>query len=327
MAAVAATKYKVIHEVLWLDHGQTPLQPALDISEKRAKTDYVAAVPAIAPLALSAHGGFQGFAREKLPPALQTVEFSGVFRGRELTRKDRRLGATLPLLNNLIAGGIARGRISEIVGRTGSGKTTLAASFAASATRCGETAAWIDLPSSFDPASVEAAGADLGRLLWIGFDEGRRAWRANLSERPRAMEGRLLNNRKAPLRAAELVLETGGFGLVVIDFGAMRYPLANGTALRLARAAERSAAAVLVLAARRMCGTFAALVLSLGRGHPCFSRSGARAPALFDGLRIEVTVARNKLGALGRHLVCDASPYRAETIAYAAEAPDAAAVR
>jgi hypothetical protein len=287
----------------------------------------VAAAPTIARHALPADAGSEDHAREKPPAALQIAEFSGVFRGRELTRKDRRLSSTLPQLNGLIAGGIARGRISEIVGRTSSGKTTLAASFAASATRRGETAAWIDLPFSFDPASVEAAGADLGRILWIGFGGERRPWSADLSERSRSMESRPLKNRKDPLRAAELVLETGGFGLVVIDFGAMRYPLANGAALRLARAAERSAAAVLVLAARRMCGTFAALVLSLGRVRACFSRPEARAPALFDGLRIEVAVARNKLGALGRHLVCDVSQCRAGTIAYAAEALDAAAVR
>jgi recA bacterial DNA recombination protein len=287
----------------------------------------VAAAPTIAPHAFPAHDGSGNLARGKPLSALQTVEFPGVFWGRELTRKDRRLGSTLPQLDGLITGGIARGRISEIVGRTSSGKTTLAASFAASATRRGETAAWIDLPSSFDPASVEAAGADLGRILWIGFGGERRSSGDGLDKRSRSMERRSLKNRKDPLRAAELILETGGFGLVVIDFGAMRYPLANGAALRLARAAERSAAAVLVLATRRMCGTFAALVLSLGRVRACFSRPEARAPALFDGLRIEVAVARNKLGTLGRHLVCDVSQCRAGTIAYAAEALDAAAVR
>jgi recA bacterial DNA recombination protein len=288
----------------------------------------VAAAPAIAPHALPAPGGSENLVRGKPPDVLQTAEFPGVSRGRELTRKDRRLSSTLSQLDGLIAGGIARGRISEIVGRTSSGKTTLAASFAASATRRGETAAWIDLPGAFDPSSVEAAGADLGRILWVGFDGERRASSAaGLSERPRSTECRPLKNRKDPLRAVELVLEAGGFGLVVIDFGAMRYPLANGAALRLARAAERSAAAVLVLAARRMCGTFAALVLSLGRVRPRFSRPAARAPVLFDGLRIEVTVARNKLGALGRRLVCDVSQCRTGTIPRGAEAPDAAAAR
>ena len=64
----------------------------------------------------------------------QQLEFSGVFRGHELTRKDRRLSSGLAPLDALIDGGIPRGRISEITGRAGSGKTSIAASFAAFAT-------------------------------------------------------------------------------------------------------------------------------------------------------------------------------------------------
>ncbi len=233
--------------------------------------------------------------------ALRPVEFPGVFRGRELTRKDRRLPSGLALLDELIDGGIARGRISEITGPASSGKTTIAARFIASATRRGETTAWIDLPGAFDPASIEAAGADLARILWAGFD-------GEFRTADFACRFYLPKKRKDPLKAAELILEAGGFGLVVIDFGTMRYPLAQGAALRLARAAERSGAAVLALAAHRMCGTFAALTLSLDRAQTCFSRTAPGAPALFDGLHIEVTVARNKLGPLDGHAeLCAAS--------------------
>jgi hypothetical protein len=57
---------------------------------------------------------------------------------------------------------------------------------------------------------------------------------------------------------------------------------------------------VIVMAERRTCGTFAALSLVLGRVRPCFSRSAPGAPALFDGMRVEAYVARNKLGGSGR---------------------------
>ncbi|MFZ0679830.1 hypothetical protein, partial [Candidatus Binatus sp.] len=40
---------------------------------------------------------------------LQQLEFSGVFRGHELTRKDRRLSSGLVPLDALIDGGIPRG--------------------------------------------------------------------------------------------------------------------------------------------------------------------------------------------------------------------------
>jgi hypothetical protein len=106
----------------------------------------------------------------------QVAEFSGVFRGRELTRKDRRrLSSGIATLDTILEGGIVRGRVSEIVGRSGCGRTSLAASFAAVATRRGEVAAWIDSSGAFDPRSIAAAGADLSRILWVGADTAARA--------------------------------------------------------------------------------------------------------------------------------------------------------
>ena len=99
----------------------------------------------------------------------QQLEFSGVFRGHELTRKDRRLSSGLAPLDALIDGGIPRGRISEITGRAGSGKTSIAASFASFATHRGEVAAWLDASGSFDPESMAAAGVELRRMLWASI--------------------------------------------------------------------------------------------------------------------------------------------------------------
>jgi hypothetical protein len=108
---------------------------------------------------------------------------------------------------------------------------------------------------------------------------------------------------KPVLLAAEMVLGAGGFGLVVIDLGSYARTLTSSAALRLARAAERSSAAVIVLAERRTCGTFAALSLVLGRARPFFSRTVPGAPTLFDGIRVEAYVARNKLGGSGQAAV------------------------
>jgi hypothetical protein len=227
----------------------------------------------------------------------QLLEFPGVFKGHELTRKDRRLTCGIAQIDALI-GGIARGRISEITGPISSGKTTIAASFASATSRRGEVVGWVDVPGAFDPRSLEAAGADLARILWLSFSKQPASMRSAfvVQQRERIPKER---ERRNELKAAELLLEAGGFGLVVIDFGAMRFPLSQSASLRLARAAERSGAAVLALAANRVCGTFAALTLSMSKLRASFSRLGKDAPALFDGIRIEAAVERNKLGVFG----------------------------
>lgn len=231
-------------------------------------------------------------------------DFSGVFRGRELTRKDRRLTCGVLPVDNLAGGGIIRGRVSEINGDAGSGKTSLATAFAANVTRRGEAAAWIDASDNFDPESMASAGVELARLLWTSCRH------PNVSRRlhspimaavndtaPDRNAGRI--QAVAILKAAEWILAADGFGLVVIDFGRWMRALPPSSALRLARAAERHGTAVLVLGAHRMCGTFAALNLALRRSRARFSLGDCAAPALFDGLVIEARVTRNKLGGAG----------------------------
>ena len=276
----------------------------------------------------AASNSVSGAALSQLSRELQLPNFSEVFRGHELTRKDHRLPSGIPLLDCLIDGGIARGRLSEILGPAGSGRTTLAASFAASATRRGEVIAWIDSAGALDPASIAAAGVDLTRVLWVSLAKCRGEsapspwsgrgdrWRApsrtgcisdDLTSDPFPKGKGNQNGKEArTLKAAEMVLKAGGFGLLVIDFGDSARPLTQSAALRLARAAERCGAAVLALASRRLCGTFSALSLSLVRSRARFSRLAPGAPVLFDGFTFETRVARNKLGPMGQRAIVHA---------------------
>jgi RecA/RadA recombinase len=276
--------------------------------------------------------------REQRDQPKESLEITGVFRGRELTRKERRLASGIDPVDRLIGGGIVRGRISEIIGNPGAGKTSLAAAFAASVTARGEVAAWIDAGGGFDPASIATAGVDLARMLWVAMPANRnRLGNRMLNEVERASRGssrpayqseNFVDIRandpvgdpanhsaagryvKRPasmimLKAAEWILMAGGFGLVVIDcagmldFNGRLSAFTQSAALRLAYAAERSGAAVIVIAPHRMCGTFAALSLMLNRNRACFSRACSTAPVLFDGLTVEARVARNKLGGSG----------------------------
>src|SRR5579864_1446982 len=83
----------------------------------------------------------------------QLLEFPGVFKGHELTRKDGRMMSGLVPLDALL-GGLPRGRISEVTGPISSGKTTVAAAFAGAASRHGEVVGWIDVAGAFDPRSL-----------------------------------------------------------------------------------------------------------------------------------------------------------------------------
>jgi hypothetical protein len=232
----------------------------------------------------------------------QQLNFSGIFRGHELTRKDRRLSSGLSPLDALIDGGIPRGRISEITGRAGSGKTSIAASFAAFATGGGEVAAWLDASGAFDPESMAAAGVELRRMLWVSMKTAAALVARAALPHSRFADGPRARRQSAIVKAAELVLEAGGFGLVVVDFGAAPRALTHASALRIARAAERSGAAVIAIAPWRMCGTFAALSLAVSRAETSFSRLAPGAPAMFDGLAVDATVARNKMGGTGRRV-------------------------
>jgi hypothetical protein len=144
----------------------------------------------------------------------------------------------LPVLDEALGGGLPRGRITELAGPRSTGRTGLACAIAARATTAGETIAWIDPADALDPDAAAKAGLELTHTLWV---------------RPRSTED--------ALRAAEIVLGAGGFGLVVLDTDATRS--GAGRWPRLARAAERTRSTLLVVAPRRDAGTFAALGLEL----------------------------------------------------------------
>jgi len=188
-----------------------------------------------------------------------------------------RLATGLSALDVVLGGGIPRGRITELAGPRSAGRTGLAAAIAASATRAGETIAWVDPEDVLDPEAAASAGIMLGRLLWV---------------RPQGVTD--------ALRAAEILLGAGGFGLVLLDVdpvnaGARAWP-------RLARAAERTRSALLVVAPRRAAGTFAAVGLELGARRVRWTGGPGRL-VLLEGIEASLTVARSRLGRLGQSLV------------------------
>lgn len=140
----------------------------------------------------------------------------------------------LPGLDDALGGGLRRGHLSEIVGGRSSGRTTVMCAIVAAAIARGEMAAVVDTHDRFDPACAAAAGIDLTRLLWIR-DRGDAA---------------------RALKAMNLVLQAGGFGVVVLDLadvrGVVLRQFPSTTWMRLSRVIEGSPTVALLLAVERL---------------------------------------------------------------------------
>jgi recombination protein RecA len=70
-------------------------------------------------------------------------------------------------VDELLAGGLPLGAVTEIVGPECSGRTSFALSFVSGMTQAGKVCAWIDVSNCFQPEAAAAIGTDLSRLLWV----------------------------------------------------------------------------------------------------------------------------------------------------------------
>ena len=184
----------------------------------------------------------------------------------------------LEALDACLRSGMPRGHLSEIVGPRSSGRTTLALQLMAAATREGELVALIDTFDRLDVASLAAAGADLSRVLWV---RGQAVSKTESAVDPRwvpgegavrsvrssAAEGLVERAIDRALKAFNLVLQAGGFGIVALDLadaprlGLQRIPFT--TWLRVQRAVEGSDTACVLLAPEPVSRRSGGITLSL----------------------------------------------------------------
>ncbi len=165
-----------------------------------------------------------------------------------------------------LTGGLPRGALSEIVGPASSGRTGVMMSALTAATRRQEACALVDAGDSFDPASAQSAGVALDRLLWIRCSE-----RELLPSRDFARNARpqrqVFRRLDQVLKVTDLLLQSGGLGMVVLDLGdipaesARRVPLTSW--FRFRRAVEPTVTVLLLIEQESCAKTCASLVLQL----------------------------------------------------------------
>ena len=154
---------------------------------------------------------------------------------------------------DLLTGGLPRGAITEVFGPASSGRTSLLLSTLAHAAHQEEVCALVDTHNAFDPKSAAAAGMDLDRLLWIRCD------------------GKL----EHAFKAADLLLQGGGFGLVVLDIGDL--PATEARRIisswwyRFRRIVENKPTALVVIAQASCVRSCASLSLEINKVGDCWS--------------------------------------------------------
>jgi hypothetical protein len=234
-----------------------------------------------------------------------------------------------------LTGGLPRGCLTEICGPASSGRTTLLLAALAAATRRGEFCVVVDASDALDPHSAAASGVELDHLLWVrcGEDAPQKSGSkpgCPISRAPFAREvgknsqtaldfdrtGSKENTSRQSehrleqvLRATDLLLESGGFGLIVLDLGdlppqAARYiPLT--TWFRFRRAIEHTPTILLAIEQHPIAGSCSSLLLRLGvLSTQCATQDVQPVHAqLLTGLEINAELIRSRLNRKPSHSV------------------------
>lgn len=179
-------------------------------------------------------------------------------------------------LDLVLGGGWSRGHLSELVGPRSSGRTTILHGALAAAAARGEAVALIDTHDRFDPESADAAGLDLTKLLWV----------------------RDVGDAARALKAANLVLQAGGFGLVAFDLadapGRVVRQFPHTTWMRLARVIEGSQTVALLVGAEHIARSAGGVTVALEATAPRWAGASDRS-RLMRGIEVRPRVIGSAL--------------------------------
>jgi recombination protein RecA len=208
--------------------------------------------------------------------------------------RDRKImetvSAGIPEIDSL-AGGLPRGGLTEICGPPCSGRTSLLVSALAERTAHDEVCALVDGRDAFDPHSAQAAGVELKQLLWVRCQ-----------------------NIDQALRATDLLIQGGGFGLIALDLSdippeTVRYVPLNAW-FRFRRAVEDTPTILVVLEQEPHAKTCASLVLQLGTEPAIWSNTAEihatetlahPSACLLDSFKVHTALLRSRVQAMESH--------------------------
>jgi hypothetical protein len=211
-----------------------------------------------------------------------------------------------------LTGGLPRGCLTEICGPASSGRTSVLLAALAAATQRQEVCALVDISDAFNPHSAAAAGVNFERMLWVRC--GMRLQKSGSPQRHpstslRAGSGTEKNEKiekpvEQALRVTDLLLQSGGFGLVMIDLGdtplkmARRIPLTSW--FRFQRAVEYTPTVLFVISQVPCTQTCASLLMKVsGKKLSALGcQLSANPPAhaqLLHGLQVQGELLRSRL--------------------------------
>jgi hypothetical protein len=220
---------------------------------------------------------------------------------------------------DVLTGGLPRGCLTEVCGPVSSGRTSLLLAVLAAATQRQETCALVDVSDAFDPLSAAIAAVNFENLLWVrcgveplpaerrkntahGVSRGYRS-HEDLAPKERK-RGHSESNIDQALRVTDLLLQSGGFGLVIIDLSdvplkfARRVPLTSW--FRFQRAIEHTSTVLFVITQAPCAQTCATLLLQVGKKLSAFSSqlSALEVPShtkLLDDQQIGAEILRSRI--------------------------------
>jgi recA bacterial DNA recombination protein len=204
-----------------------------------------------------------------------------------------------------LTGGLPRGCLTEVCGPPSSGRTSVLLAALAAATQRQEVCAVVDVSDAFNPRSAAAAGVNFEKMLWVrcgtSLPKSVSPQRHRNTEKNKTIEKPV----DQALRVTDLLLQSGGFGLVIIDLGdtplkmARRIPLTSW--FRFQRAVEHTPTVLFILSQVPCAQTCASLLLKVsGKKLSALScqPSAETAPAhsqLLDGLHVQGELLRSRL--------------------------------